>query len=882
MIPPGSRIGPYEIVSPLGQGGMGEVYRARDARLQRDVAIKLLPGSVAGDPERLGRFIREAQLLATLNHPHIGAIYGVEESAGGAALVLELVEGPTLADRIAQGPIPLEDAVAIGRQIADALEAAHEQGIVHRDLKPANVKLRPDGTVKVLDFGLAKTMASPASGTIDVAASPTFTAHATAAGVILGTAAYMAPEQARGRAVDRRADIWAFGVVLFEMLTGTRPFGGETVSETLAAIIKDPPSLDALPPTLPSALRALIARTLEKETKRRLRDIGDARLVLEDLQSGEVEKAGVTPGARHLPVPAWRMAAPWGLAVIAVAAALYLATRPSAGTANALPLLKFTLPITGESLERTALPAISPDGRHVVFVKGGRLWIRSLDELEPRQLGGTAGAQFPFWSPDSRQVAYLTATALWRVGVDGSHPIQVATYRFSKGGRTPGGVWRTDDVIVFAPSATGSGLFSVPAQGGEFTEFYTRDPATEGDFHRPSLLPDGRSLLLVVDHPERGADTIGLLKDGTRKDVISIKGEVLDSPVYSPTGHILYHRETTAPGIWALPFSLEQLQETGAPFLVAPQGSYPSMSSTGTLIYADNSVSGVATLAWLDIATGAATTALKEQFAGMGYPRLSPGGRHVAAVVQSPGEGQVVIVADLERGTHVRLGERADNSSRPGWVDDETIVFARNDGLSQEIVTRAANGSGAATVLTRGTQPSVRNRRLLFPRISPGTGGDLYHLLLPARGAAAGEPERLQQLPTHEWEPALSPDGTLLAYTAGDAGQSEIVLRTYPGSAGQWQVSAGGGSLPVWSRAGDAIYYKDTPGDIYRVAVRSKPAVSLGTPARIDRPSNLLARVGFDISPDGRRLLMVQEVRTDEQRMASLAVVQNWSAALRK
>jgi eukaryotic-like serine/threonine-protein kinase len=869
-------------VSPLGQGGMGEVYRARDSRLQRDVAVKLLPGSVAGDPERLGRFTREAQLLATLNHPHIGAIYGVEESAShGAALVLELVEGPTLADRIAEGPIPLDDVVSIARQIADAVETAHEQGIIHRDLKPANVKLRPDGTVKVLDFGLAKTLAAPTSGSIDIAASPTFTAHATAAGVILGTAAYMAPEQARGRAVDRRADIWAFGVVLFEMLAGVRPFGGETVSETLAAIIKDPPSLDALPPTLPAPLRTLIARTLAKDPKRRLRDIGDARLVLEDLQSGRADMTGPAVAARQV-VPAWRMAAPWALAVIAIAAALYLATRPGAGTDDEPPLLRFTLPIAGESLERTGLPAISPDGRHIVFVKAGQLWIRSLDALEPRQLAGTSGAQFPFWSPDSTQVAYLTATALWRVGIDGSQPIQVATYRFSKGGRTPGGVWRADDVIVFAPSATGSGLFSVPAQGGEFTDFYTRDPAVEGDFHRPSLLPDGRSLLLVVDHPERGADTIGVLADGQRKNVLTVKGEVLDSPVYSPTGHILYHRETTTPGIWALPFSVERLEETGAPFLVAPQGSYPSMSSHGTLIYADNSVSGTATLAWLDIATGAATTVLKEQFAGMGYPRLSPGGRHVTAVVQSPGEGQVVIVADLERGTHVRLGDRADNSSRPGWVDDETIAFARNDGLSQEIVTRAANGSGSATVLTRGMQPSVRTGRLLFSRISPGTGGDLYHLLLPARGAAAGEPELLQQLPTHEWEPALSPDGSLLAYTAGDAGQSEIVLRTYPGSTGQWQVSAGGGSLPVWSRAGDAIYYKDTPGQIYRVDVRSEPSVMLGTPVRIERPSNLLARIGFDISPDGRRLLMVQEVRTDEQRTASLAVVQNWSAAFRK
>ena len=863
---------------------MGEVYRARDSRLQREVALKLLPASVSGDAERLARFAREAQLLATLNHPHIAAIYGVEESPSGAALVLELVEGPTLADRIAEGPIPLDESIQIARQIADALEAAHEQGIIHRDLKPANVKLRPDGTVKVLDFGLAKTMTSAAAsavGPADIAASPTFTAHATAAGLILGTAAYMAPEQARGRAVDRRADIWALGVVLFEMLTGTRPFGGETVSETLAAIIKDPPSWNLFPAGLPASVRALTTRMLEKDPRQRLRDIGDARLALEDLEAAGEAIASTTVSSAPK-VSSWRAIGPWLIALASIAAALLYGARSVTTPASEPPLVKFTLPLGGQSLERTGLPAISPDGHHVVFVKDAQLWIRSLAQLESRQLAGTGGAQFPFWSPDSRQVAYLTATALWRVRIEGGQPIQMATYRFSKGGRTPGGVWRDDDTIVFAPSATGSGLLAVSAQGGEFTEFYARDPKVEGDLHRPSLLPDGRSLLFVVDHVDRGADGIGLLVDGRRKDVLTIEGEVLDSPVYSPTGHILYHRETTTPGVWALPFSLERLEATGTPFLVAPQGSYPSISANGTFIYADNSVSGMATLAWLDIRDGTVAPAIKEQFAGMSSPRLSPSGRFVAAVIQWPGQGQVVIVADLQRGTHVRIGDRADSSSRPTWVDDETIVFARGDRLAEAIVMRAANGSGTETVLTRGSQPFIRGNHLLYPRINAGTGGDLYRLMLPAKGGAAGEPELLQQLSTHEWEPALSPDGTLLAYTSGDAGQSEIVLRTYPATTGQWQVSANGGSQPVWSRTGDAIYYRDTPGQILRVDVRSKPTVTLGTPVVVVRPSTLIARVGYDIAPDGQKLLMVQEVRTDEQRSAALAVVQNWSAEFRK
>ena len=863
---------------------MGEVYRARDVRLQRDVALKLLPASFASDPDRLARFTREAQLLAALNHPNIGAIYGIEDSPSGAVLVLELVEGPTLADRIARGPLPVDESVAIARQISEALESAHEQGVIHRDLKPANLKLRPDGTVKVLDFGLARIAVPAVTGSVNIAASPTLTADMTAAGVILGTAAYMAPEQARGRVVDRRADIWALGVVLFEMLTGTRPFGGETLSETLAAIIKDPPALEALSPGVPGQLRALIARMLEKDPRERLRDIGDARIALREIASGTDRITPVTAARSHQ-IPRWRTVLPWAVALAGVSVAAVSVSRPlwSRPPAAAAALVKFTLPeISGESLERLALPIISPDGRHVVFSKAGQLWLRSFDELEPRQLPSTNGAQYPFWSPDSRSIAYLTATALWRVGVDGTRPVQIATYGFGKGGRTPGGVWRTDDTIVFAPSATGSSLLSVSLQGGEFKELYARDPKRESDFHRPSLLPDGRSLLFVVDRVDGGPDTLGVLVEGKRKDILTISGEVLDSPVYSPTGHILYHRETTTPGVWALPFSLQTLEATGATFLVGPQASYPSVSQTGTLIFADNSVTGESTLAWLDIESGVTTPALKERFPTMAFPRLSPNGKLVAAVAQSPGEWQVVIVADLQRGTHTKLATRVTSATRLAWRDDETLLWTRSDGADYSVVMRAANGSGHESVLVKGLTPSVGRGTLFFNAEQPGTAGDLYRLVLPPGGATGGTPELIQQSPIHESEPVLSPDGMLLAYTSGDRGQSEIILRTYPELRGQWQVSATGGSIPVWSRAGDALYYKDVPGEIMRVAVQSKPSVTLGTPRRIARPSNLLARVGFDISLDGRRLLMVQEVKTDEQRSASLAVVQNWVAGEKK
>ena len=878
MPSPGARIGPFEIGGLLGRGGMGEVYRAYDTRLQREVALKLLPPQVAGDHAHLARFTREAHALAALNHPHIAAIYGVEENASGVALVLELVDGPTLAERIAQGPLSVDEAISVGRQIAAALEAAHEHGIIHRDLKPANIKLRPDGTVKVLDFGLAKTFSAPhgVNTDFDGTPTPTFSAHTTALGVILGTVAYMAPEQASGRTVDRRADIWAFGVVLFEMLAGTRPFSGQTTTETMAAILKDPPTWPALPHNVPGSLRSLIKRTLEKDPRRRLRDIGDARIELEDLESGA--HSGIT-GVDARPRSSIR-ALPWMLAALVSAAAIAGAWRFSTPQAAEAPPLKYTLPIDGAPIERTGLPAISPDGAHVVFVKGGMLWVRSLDQFEPRPLSGTNGAQCPFWSPDSRQVAYLAGTTMWRVGLTGSQPDRVARYQFSKGGRTPGGVWLPDGTIAFAPASRGTGLFTVPAQGGDFTELYKPDPKVEGDLHRPSLLPDGRTLLFVVDRLESGADTIGILSNGARKDVLTVKGELLDSPVYSPSGHLLYHRETTSPGVWAVPFSLARLEATGPPFLVAALGSYPSISLSGLLVYPENSVSAKATLAWFDQRTGAVTSAFTEEFPTLTYPRLSPSGRYVAAVVQAPGEGRTVIVADLQRHTHVRLDDRADPTSHPAWRDDRTVVYARNEGFRHALVMRAADGSGEETVLAPGMHPSVASGHLVFSVSNIGTGSDLYQLLLPP-GGAPGPATPLQRLPEHETESALSPDGTLLAYTSGDAGQSQVILATYPSMSGRWQVSAAGGSSAVWSPHGDALYYRDPSGQILRVSVNTTSTVTLGVPQSVSRTSALLARFGFDVSSDGR-LLVVRDVKTDEPRAPSVAVVQNWFAAFRK
>jgi serine/threonine-protein kinase len=875
----GTRIGPYEVVCALGQGGMGEVYRGRDSRLGRDVAIKTLPALFARDPERNARFAREAQLLAALNHPHIGGIYGVEEDGTGTFLILEFIEGVSLADRLGHGPLARDEAVTIARQIADALEAAHEKGIIHRDLKPGNIMLTADGQAKVLDFGLARADTGTDSS-VSAMNSPTLTAAATAAGVILGTAAYMAPEQAKGKAVDKRGDIWAFGVVLFEMLTGARPFGGETIGETIAAIIKDPPRWNLLPDDLSPPLRVLLERTLQKDPRQRLRDIGEARLALDQIAASPASVAMLPPRA---PKRIWREAVPWAVAAVSIVVAIAMARRATNVASPGLPPLTYTISTSPEPLERTALPVISPDGRHLAFVRNGALWVRALDKLEARQLTGTAGAQHPFWSPDSRQIAYLQANAVWRVGIEGAPPVRVAGYRFPISGRTPGGVWLADDTLIFAPSAGGTGLFSVPAAGGEFSMSLAPETKVEGDFHRPSLLPDGRSLIFAVDHISAGTDTIGVLANGTRKNVLTIKGEVLDSPVYSPTGHILFHRENSSPGIWAVPFDLSTLESTGPPFLVAAQGSYPSIASTGTLIFCENSVTGLATLSWLDLESAQITPVTSGRFASLTYPRLSPSGRYVAAGMHVPGEGQAVIVIDLQRDTHIRFAPDVSHGAvpQPEWAGERMVVYPRTLNGASQLIGRPADGSAGEVVVGRGMMPTIAAGRLVFARGGNGNT-DLFHMAWPDAGADPGTPQRLEESPASEVQPALSPDGTLLAYALGNQGDTEVILRTYPAASERWQVSSGGGTAPVWSPRGDALYYRTVSGAVMRVDVRRTPTVTLGTPREVRRPSRLVARVGYDVSPDGKRLLMVDEATGGEQRGTSVTVAQNWFAAFKK
>jgi tRNA A-37 threonylcarbamoyl transferase component Bud32 len=532
VLTPGTRLGLYEILSTLGAGGMGEVYRARDAKLHRDVAIKLLPDAFAADRERLARFEREAQTLAALNHPNIAQIYAVLDDP--PALVMELVNGEDLAARLSRGAVPLDEAIAIARQIADALEAAHDQGIVHRDLKPANVKIRPDGTVKVLDFGLAKAADPVASGPA-LANSPTFTAH-TQLGVIVGTAAYMAPEQARGRAVDRRADVWAFGVVLYEMLAGRPAFDGDNISEVLASVLKNEPVWTTLPVETPGSIRRLLRRCLDKDPRRRLSAIGDARFDLDDRDPAPPPAASRTSRRPYL----WAaLAATIAIAAIAGFAWVRMSARETAVTRR----LSLLPPADTALFPDSACVAISPDGTMVAFIVGGssrsdtQIWVRSVGSMTARRLDGTEGATLPFWSPDSRDIGFFTTEKLKRVPAAGGRPQTLADLK--GGGR--GGTWSRSDVIVYAPAATGP-LYRIPAAGGTPEQVTTLDASLRQVGHRfPGFLPDGDHFLYVslVSKDGRFGVFVGALSGGAPVHIADMES----APVYAPPGYLLYSRQ---------------------------------------------------------------------------------------------------------------------------------------------------------------------------------------------------------------------------------------------------------------------------------------------------------------------------------------------------
>jgi eukaryotic-like serine/threonine-protein kinase len=788
----GTRLGPYEVIAPLGAGGMGEVYRARDTSLDRPVALKILPDALAGDPDSLTRFEREARALASLNHPHIAQAFGFARFDGIAVIAMELVEGRTLAEAIGPSGIPVEDALSIARQIADALEAAHERGIVHRDLKPANIKLSPAGDAKVLDFGLAKAndaLPDPASAFN----SPTLTARATRLGTILGTAAYMAPEQARGKAVDRRADIWAFGAVLYEMLSGHRAFGGDDATEVLARILEGEPDFDRLPRNLPPALRQLLTRCLTKDPKARLRDIGEARITIERLIAGHDEPAVARAALAGRGLRPGRLV-PWTVAVALGAAVVVLALRP-ARIVPAGPALSAAINLPAD-VEFFASPTLSADGSVAAFtgVREGirRAYVRRLDSRHAASLTGSENSSVVTLSPDGSAVAVVTTDGrLIRLTTDGSVSQQLAqAVDF-----TASATWGADDRIVFGRE---SRLWSIPAAGGEPRAITTPDPSRPDAVHRAPVVSTDAAFLFYTSGGRSGGGNqleAVALATGERAVVLTDGSQ----PIWASSDRLVVARDSA---LYIATLDRGRLVDSPARVFeglayTVTAGWAAAVSETGSLLVASGDVNRGRLL---EVSLSGDETEMAGPIREYSNPRLSPDGRLVAF---AGGDGLWTL--ELARGVETRVA--TSGASFPLWIDERRIVYRTLTGL---VIGRAdaARAEVALPETTSNDFPasiSPDGRTLAIVRITPATSGDVY--VVPVDGT--GLPQPYVSTTAYEGGAQFSPDGQWVAYTSDETGRSEVYLASYPEPTLRFPVSSGGGLHPLWSRDGRRIFYRN-------------------------------------------------------------------------
>ena len=900
----GTRLGPYEIVALIGAGGMGEVYRARDTKLNRDVAIKVLPDLLASDQDRLARFTREAQTLASLNHPHIAAIYGLEESGSVRALVIELVEGEDLAQRIARGAIPLDEALPIAKQITEALEAGHELGIIHRDLKPANIKVRSDATVKVLDYGLAKAAERIDDRSANLSMSPTMTSPAmTQAGMILGTAAYMSPEQARGRTADKRTDIWAFGCVLYEMLTGRVAFAGDTVSDTIAAILAREPDWSALPPTTPAPIRRLLSRCVEKDARRRLRDIGDARTELDDVLSN----ATLTPSTSAIALTPTSDAQMAAVLVRRYRGRLVLATAlVLAAVVGSVLLLR---PAAPERVRRNSIvppdgysfaplmeggaPALSPDGTKIAFVAQGRagrsLWVQSLDAFDAKSLTGTDGAAAPFWSPDSDELAFFADGSLKTVRLDGGAPRVLATgLQFTSQGALPG-AWSGDGTVLFY-RLQGTTLWRVSSKGGEPTiATELNADAMEADRYGAIFLPDRRHLILLVRRgPEARLEVaVGELGSNVRKPLLT---DVTNAQ-YAPgrngrSGHLIFVRGGR---LIARPFDDTELKLTGSDVTLAEDvavtlggglGDF-SVSAGGVLAYRQAAAGPHQDMAWYDRA-GKRVGAIGDR---RGHPRniirFSPSGKSAAFTRQGP-VTQEVWIADVESGHSVQL---TNNGRTPVWSPDESeIAFLRQDERDKSdpptytIYRKKVDGGvevavwSGAGILAINDWSGDAQFLLLTIRDTTDPRAALWLLSNPLNPSATHDPVRFGRRAHPQFVPSKGPP---LAITSGG-----IVVEGMPGAKpGPWQVGSGNARLPRWRRDGRELFFHDDGYLQVVERVGSPTDFKFGPPRRLFplpfgfQIAGGQATPGWDVAPDGQRFLVTNP---PFDAPGSIAIVTNW------
>jgi len=931
----GTRLGAYEILSPLGAGGMGEVYRARDTKLQRDVALKILPESMARDAQRMARFEREAQVLASLNHPNIAAIYGLEESNGIRALVMELVEGETLAERLRRalpltrpasrdtlspqagrgqktadlkssssgsgqsggaGPgegsrgslLDVDDALPIAKQIAEALEYAHERGVIHRDLKPANVKITPEGAVKVLDFGLAKVLESQDStATMDIANSPTLSAMATQAGMILGTAAYMSPEQAKGQRVDRRADIWAFGCVLYEMLSGQKPFEGETISDVLAAVIRAEPEWTAIPEATPQSIKKLVHRCLVKDARQRLRDIGDARITIEETLSGEAGSGFVPalaettqgqPQASRL-----RRVLPWVLAGISVGVAAIFAVGYISRAPKPQPVIRLAVPPPENTAFTTlgSFVSLSPNGQEVAFItRSGAngqfgLWVRALDSLTARRIQGISRAFLPFWSPDGRYIGFFAGGELKKVALSGGPPQTLCAASVGRGG-----TWNRDGTILFASKGS---LYRVPDAGGTPTLVLSPDKARQGTgYTLPQFLPDGRHFIFAIAG-KTGEATIAAGSLGSRE--ITRLVQAGSQARYAPPSQLLYLSGST---LMARPFDAKALRFTGQAVPVAE-----NVGQFGTLGYFSVSPSGV--LAYQAVPSAARVQMALFNHNGKelgtlgppgiyGDPAISPDGKKLAVEVGKEGKRDIWVY-DLKRGTGSRLTFSPADDVNPVWsADGKRILFTSNRQGQNDIYEKSADGLGS-------TQPVLVSKQR-FKNIEDlsrdgryaiyGTGPSAEVWILPLFGGKKRSAFIQGKFKVPQAE--ISPNGQYVAYTSNETGRNEVYVQTFPQHKGKWEISTAGGSEPMWQGDGKELFYLGPDEGMMAVQVNTAAGrFQVGTPKLLFKTQ--LIRPGYSrniyvVSPDGKRFLML--VPAGKPGSARITVVVNWLALLKK
>jgi serine/threonine protein kinase len=890
----GKTLGSFECTALLGKGGMGEVYKAKDQKLGRDVAIKVLPEEFAKDTDRVARFQREAKLLASLNHPNIAAIHGLEESDGTHFLVLELIEGDTLADRLKRGAIPVEEALKLALQIAEALEAAHEKGVIHRDLKPANIKVTPDGKVKVLDFGLAKAFAGE-QAEVNLSHSPTLSEAATLQGVILGTAAYMSPEQARGKSVDKRTDIWAFGCVLYEMLTGKAAFQGEDVTEILAAVVKSGVDLDLLPANIHPRVREVITRCLQKEQKKRYRDIGEALYEIEQVLA---DPSGVfaQPSAIAKPRKKLRVGLPWVAAIailcLAIASAVVWYLKPL--EPRRAMRFDYHLPESQEFNFGTIRPghtlAVSTDGSQFIYSASSGLYLRSENELQAQLIPGTEdNPQSPFFSPDDQSVGYWSQSdaKLKKIGIKGGTPIALcdATLVF-------GAIWQSDDTIVYGEYI--GGIKRVSANGG------TLETLIEGTgIVAPQLLPDGKSVIFT-DAMVQPMIVIQSLESAERKELFPGF-----AARYLPTGHLVYSSYPENNTLFAVAFNPDTLEVTGGQVpIVEDVGRYYAISDSGNLVYipertgtSGSAATAQSTLVWVD--REGKEEPISAESNEYQYCKISPDGSKVALAIGPPGNHDIWVL-DLDRGTMPKLTFYEDDDYFFLWTPDgERIVFysAREKG---GIYSKAANYTGGVEKLFTFSGGLC----LPFSWSSDGSTLVMQELVLSplstdiATLSFEGDRERKSLLHEkhQEFNPQVSPDGRWMAYTSDESGQVEIYVRPFPDvdSGGQQMVSDSGGNSPLWSPDGKKLYYRNGEATL-AVPVETEPTFNPGKPVTLFRgaySSFDLSGIGiqytlWDIHPDGNRFLMMKPAAVTGYESESaiprkINIVLNWFEELKE